>query len=209
MNNKNILLGIGGVIITFVLLFFAYKLTNTPVKTEFPEVNRIRSTDHVKWKKDSKNILIEYSDLQCPACKSYNSFLLELEKEATPNAALVFRHYPLYQIHPNAFNAAYAAEAASLQGKFWEMESILYEKQSDWASLQNPNEFFVSVAKDLELDEEQFSKDMSSKEVKERVQIDLVEAEKIGINSTPTFVLNGVLVNVATFEEFKEFLMSL
>lgn len=193
----------------FIFLFFAYKLTNVPQRVEYPEINEIRKTDHVKWNKESKNILVEYSDLQCPACRSFNSFLLELEKNATPNASLVFRHFPLYQIHPNAFAASYAAEAAGKQDKFWEMESALYEKQSEWSTSQNPTEYFVELAKELGLDVEQFEKDLGSQNVKDRVQIDLVEAEKIGVNSTPTFFLNGVKVNVSTLDEFKEQLMSL
>ncbi len=209
MNTKNILIGAGAIIGTFVILFFAYKLTNTPVVSDFSEVNVIKKTDNVKWKADSKNILVEYSDLQCPACKGFNSFLADLEKTATPNAALVFRHFPLYQIHPNAFMASYAAEAAGLQGKFWEMESALYDKQSEWSALPNPKEYFVKLAGSLELDIEKFTKDMDSQSVKDRVQADVSEAERIGINSTPTFILNGKKVEVATMDEFKQLIMSL
>lgn len=209
MNTKNILTGIAAIVGTFILLFVVYKFTNTPVRTEFPELNVLRKNDNAKWKKDSKNILVEYSDLQCPACKGFYDFLKDFEKTATPNASFVFRHYPLYQIHLNAFSAAYAAQAAAGQGKFWEMESALYEKQSEWSGLQNPKEYFVKTAAGLKLDTEKFKKDMDSEAVKQRVQENISEAEKAGFNSTPTFVLNGKKVDVKTFEEFKQLLLSL
>lgn len=209
MNNKNILIAVGSIIGTFLLLFVAYKFTNVPQATYFPELNKIRETDHVRWNPKSKNILIEYSDLQCPACRGFKDFLEEIEKTATPNAAFVFRHMPLYQIHPNAFNAAYAAEAASFQEKFWEMESSLYDKQTEWSGLPNPKDYFVKLAGELGMDEEQFKKDMESQKIKDLVQVDVAEAEKFGINSTPTFFLNGTKLNLSTMDEFKNLLLSL
>lgn len=210
MNTKNIVIGIGSFIALFVVLFFAYKLTNSAVPpTNYSQVNKIKTTDHVKWKADSKNILVEYSDLQCPACKGFYDFFKELEKTATPNAALVFRHFPLLSIHQNSFAAATAAEAASTQGKFWEMEKVLFEKQTEWSSLPNPNDYFVNLATSIKLDADKFQEDLVSQAVKDRVQQDLAEANSIGLNATPTFVLNGQKVEVSTMEEFKQLLLSL
>lgn len=209
MNTKNILIGIGSFLALFVVLFFAYKLTNSAPSIDYAQVNKIKATDHVKWKPDSKNILVEYSDLQCPACQGFYTFFKELEKTATPNAALVFRHFPLYNIHPNAFAAAYAAEAAANQGKFWGMEAALYEKQAEWSSLPNPNDYFLKLATNLQLDLPQFKRDAASQAVKDRVQADLSEGNEIGINATPTFILNGQKVEVATMEEFRQLLISL
>lgn len=209
MNNKNILIAVGAILGTFLLLFIAYKFTNVPQTTFFPELNKIREIDHVAWNPKSKNILVEYSDLQCPACRGFKDFLAELEKTATPNASLVFRHMPLYQIHPNAFNAAYAAEAAAVQGKFWEMESALYDKQGEWSGLPNPKDYFVKLAEELKMDGEQFRKDIDSQKIKDRVQTDVAEAEKFGVNSTPTFFLNGTKLNLSTMDEFRNLLLSL
>ncbi|MFZ6034715.1 MAG: DsbA family protein [Patescibacteria group bacterium] len=209
MNTKNIIIAVASILGTFILLFAVYKLTNTQTPTVFPEINSIRKDDNVKWKTDSKNIFIEYSDLQCPACRGFYEFFKDLEKTATPNAAFVFRHYPLYQTHPNAFAAAYAAESAKLQGKFWEMESALYEKQAEWSGLQNPKEYYIGLASKLKLDTAKFKQDFESQAVKDRVQVDLSEGEKIGVNATPTFFLNGKKVDFATMDEFKQFLLSL
>lgn len=215
MNTKNILIWIGGIAATFILLFFAYKLTAGPQKTEFPELNQVRKDDHVKWSKESKNILVEYSDIQCPACKGFYDVLKTFESSGsadfviTQKTTLVFRHYPLYQLHKNAFVAAYAAEAAGLQGKFWEMVDLQFSKQTQWSSLPDPTNFFVDLAKGLKLDVEKFKKDVASSEVKNKVQANLTEGESIGVNATPTFFLNGKRVNARSIDEFKNLLKSL
>ena len=109
----------------------------------------------------------------------------------------------------DAVIAAEAAEAAGAQGKFWEMESLLYEKQTEWSSLPNPNDYFLQLANNLKLDLPKFKEDVTSQQVKDRVQEDLSEASSIGLNSTPTFILNGQKVEVATMEEFRQLLLSL
>ena len=215
MTLKNILIWTGSIVVTFILLFFAYKLTNNPVKTDFQEINKIRASDQTKWSRENKNILIEYSDIQCPACKGFYDVLKTFEASSSPDFAitqkttLVFRHFPLYQIHKNAFSAGYSAEAAGNQNKFWEMVNILYDKQTEWSALSNPKDYFIKVAKSLKLDTEKFQKDIDSKEVKDKVQSDLTEGESVGVNSTPTFFLNGQKVDVNSFEEFKTKLKNL
>lgn len=217
MNQKNILIWSGSIIITFVLLFFVYKLVNsTPSQViEIKEINTVRKNDNVKWSKENKNILVEYSDLQCPACKTFHEILKSFEASTSPDfiitqkTTLVFRHFPLYSIHKNTYSAAYAAEAAGLQNKFWEMTDLLYEKQSEWNNLSNPKKYFLDLAKILKLDIKKFSQDIESKTVKDKVQANLNEAESIGLNATPTFFLNGRKVEVNTFDEFKNLLKSL
>lgn len=217
MNQKNILIWTVVIIATFFLLLFAYKLTNGSTKTDFSQINQVRENDHIRWRidKDSKNFLIEYSDIQCPACKNFHELLKTFEASSSPDFAitqkitLIYRHYPLYQIHKNSSNAAYAAEAAALQDKFWEMLDVLYDKQSEWSSLSDPKNYFINQAKSLKLDMEKFQKDIDSKQVKDKVQTDLTEAESIGVNSTPTFFINGKQVKVRSIDEFKQLLLSL
>jgi len=209
MNLKNILIAVGSIITTFVLLFIIYKFTNAPVRTEFPEINIVKTQDHKKWNLQSKNIIVEYSDYVCPACNSLHSFLNEMGKTATPDAQLVFRHFPLYQVHPVSFNAAYAAEAASIQDKFWEMSDLLFNNQAEWSKLAQPEPYFINLAKKLNLNLDKFKKDMISQAVKDRVQTDLSEGEKIGINSTPSFFLNGKRIEVNNIEELKTLLKNI
>ncbi|MBI5127022.1 thioredoxin domain-containing protein [Candidatus Roizmanbacteria bacterium] len=215
MNVKNILVGAGIVAFTFGLLFFIYQLVNKPIITEFPEAGQLRKEDHVTWSKNSKDLLVEYSDIQCPACKGFHDLFKSFEASTSPDFAitkkvtLVYRHFPLYQLHKNAFNAAYAAEAASLQGKFWEMADILFARQSQWSELTDPKDFFAGVAKELNLDLDKFKKDIDSQNVKDIVQLNLTEGEKIGVDATPTFFLNSKKVEVKSIDDFKKLLLSL
>jgi len=209
MNSKNILIWVGATILVFVVLFFVYQLTNVPVATYFPEMNKIGTLDHTKWNKNSKNILVEFTDFECPACRDRYLFLKDLEKTATPNAVFVSRNFPLYQVHTLAFKAAYAVEAAGIQGKYWEMEDELFQNQPQWSVLGDPNNYFIDLAKKLNLDIDKFKKDIDSKVVIDHVQADMAQGNGAGVNSTPTFFLNGKIVNVNTLAEFKQLLLSL
>jgi len=216
MRTRNLIAVLLSIFGVFALLLVVYYLTNTPKKTDFPEVNQILKTDHVKWAANSKNLLVEYSDFQCPACRNFEEFIKkEIEAsnsggfEITKKTAFIFRHFPLYTIHPNAFESAYAAEAAGLQGKFYEMADLLFSKQDQWTKSQNSKDEFVKLAASLGLDTKKFKKDMDSKEVKDKVEADLTSGEKANINATPTFFLNGKKIEPASLEEFKKLLISL
>ncbi len=210
MNAKNIIIGIVAFIIILGGLYFVYQAVNGPsTPPQNIDFNVVRPKDNVKWNTKSKNILIEYSDLQCPACLNFYDFFKSFEKTATPNATFVYRYFPLFQIHQNAFAAAYAAAAAADQGKFWPMEEALFDKQSEWADLQDPTSYFLNVAKKIGLNLEKFKSDMGSQAVKDRVQSDLSEGEAIGVNATPTFFLNGKQLTITNLDDFKKLLFSL
>lgn len=216
MNKNTIIISIVFVLGTFVLLFGVYKLINQPVQTDFPQAKQLKANDHTKWSSDKKNILIEYSDFQCPACKNAHNILKTIEAsgsadfEIAKKVTFVYRHFPLSQIHNKANVAAYAAEAAGKQGKFWEMTDVLFDNQQTWKESNNPQQKdFINYAKELGLDLEKFKRDIDSSEVKNKVAEDLKEAEQMGINSTPTFFLNGQKVNVNSFDEFKILLKNL
>jgi protein-disulfide isomerase len=216
MNKNTIIISIVSVLGTFLLLFGIYKLVNQPVITDFPQIKQLKADDHVKWSPEKKNLLIEYSDFQCPSCKNVHDILKSFEASSSPDFEITkkvsfsFRHFPLYQIHNKAYLAAYAAEAASKQGKFWEMTDLLFDTQNAWSTpLQPPDDYFISLATDLKLDIFQFKKDITSKDVKNRVAEDLSEAEQMGIDSTPTFFLNGKKIKVNSFDELKMMLKNL
>jgi len=209
----NILKIIATVTISFILLYLIYLLINKLTQTYFPEINVISRNDLIKWSPDKKNILVEYSDFQCPACKNFHDFLQEFESSSSANysitqkVTLVFRHFPLYQIHPTSMDAAYAAQAAALQGRFWEMDDQLFGKQDVWSTSPNPRQNFINMANEIKLDIEKFKSDMDSKVVKDKVQADLTSGNKAGINSTPTFFLNGNKIELTTLDEFKKLLL--
>ena len=216
MNKNTIIISVISVLGTFLLLFGVYKLINQPVVADFPQTKQLKTSDHIKWSPDKKNILVEYSDFQCPSCKSAHDFLKTVEAsgsadfDITKKVTFVYRYFPLYQIHDKAKISAYVAEAAGIQGKFWEMSDLLFDNQTSWSTSNDPqNEFFLKYATQLKLNIDQFKKDSDSTDVKNRVAEDLREAEQIGVNSTPTFFLNGQKVDVNSYDEFKSLLKSL
>lgn len=148
--------------------------------------------------------LIEYSDFQCPACKSYQPMVKRLIAERGDSVTFVYRHFPLATIHRNATVAAEAAEAAALQGKFWEMHDRLFDGQSSWDTDRNPELVFESYARDLGLDVDRFKSDLASSAVKDRVTRDVTSGNTANVQGTPTFFLNGArLDNARSYEDFR------
>ena len=141
--------------------------------------------------------LVEFSDLQCPACRDANPEVKSLVAQFPDKIRLIYRHYPLLSIHPNSLAAAYASEAAAEQGKFWEFHDLLFERQDQWAKQRDPQDFFVTVAKELQLNEEQFRADQKKDSVRARVDRDLRLAEQYKLPGTPTFYLNGQKMDFA------------
>jgi protein-disulfide isomerase len=164
----------------------------------------VHPADHVKGNASSTVILMEYSDFQCPACRSYYPMLRELTESYGDRIAFVYRHFPLKQIHINADPAAWAAEAAGMQGKFWEMHNLLFEKQGEWEKSSDLRERFSEYAALVGIDRQKFLDDLNSKQVKDIVNSQRAGAIKNGFNSTPTFILNGVQIenpqSVAAFK---------
>jgi protein-disulfide isomerase len=150
-------------------------------------------SDNVFGKKDSKVVLIEYGDYQCPGCGAMYQPIKELTTKYKDKIAFIFREFPLTNIHQNALAAATAAEAAGRQGKYYEMHDLLYENQDSWkdAPLDKREAVFVNYAKMLGLDENKFKTDLSSKDISDKIARDRSAGNKIGAESTPTFVING------------------
>lgn len=135
-------------------------------------------------------ILEEFSDFQCPACAAYAPAVAEISKNFATDVAVVYRHLPLRSIHPHADKAARAAEAAGMQGKFWEMHDLLFAKQAEW-SATGSQENFLAYAETIGLDQEKFLLDWAGANVKAAVSRDESLARAKNLSSTPTFVING------------------
>jgi protein-disulfide isomerase len=147
--------------------------------------------DWVKGNPDAEVVIVEYADLQCPACKLYSSVMSDLAVKYASEAAFVYRHFPLKQIHLQAVTAAHAAEAAGLQGKFWEMHDKLFETQELWSNNRGAKNMFADYAGELGLDVERFKRDMNSKEVRAKVEAHYLNGLENRLNSTPSFFING------------------
>jgi protein-disulfide isomerase len=167
----------------------------------------IAAGDWTRGPKDAKVTLIEYGDFQCPACATYET-LVKSVLEAYPNdVVFVFRNFPIYTKHPNGGISAQAAEAAGLQGKYWEMHDILYEKQQEWSYVATNRvvaDKFDSYARTIGLDLDKFHQDMNSDQVLKKIKGDVDNANSIGVGSTPSFYVNlKPIQSPASLEEFK------
>lgn len=206
MDKNKIFLGSIAVIGIFVFLIAAYYATNKPkeVKT-FEALKKVEATDNTTWSKSKKHVLIEYGDMQCPACKAFHDSLKEIEKDknVTNNITLVYRHFPLVNVHQFAMEAAIAVEAAGQQGKFFEMSDLMYDNQEEWSKQKTVSETFRKYAEQLKLDMEKYDAAIKSDKTRAAVIDDQTSGNTYEVNSTPTFFLDGEKLDVATFDEFK------
>jgi protein-disulfide isomerase len=147
--------------------------------------------DHIVGKIDWPLIVVEYGDFQCPHCREASRVMDQMVKEFSGRVALVYRHFPLRNLHPQAELAAWASEAADQQGKFWPMHAALFANQTD-LTLGN----ILDLAGDLRLDVEKFKKDLDRDDLRQRVQADFSSGVRSGVNQTPTIFLNNERLDV-------------
>jgi protein-disulfide isomerase len=150
-------------------------------------------------------ILVEYSDFQCPACGMYYPLVKQLKAEFGDKLKVVYKHFPLQQIHKNANLAARASEAALNQNKFWEMHNILFEKQKEWSESGQALSLFTAYAMELGLEKERFLDDIDRSSLYDKVNSDYQEGIRLKVSGTPTFFLNGEkITNPRGYDEFKK-----
>ena len=142
--------------------------------------------DHARGPATAPVTLVMYGDYQCPYTALSNRFVAELREELGERLRLVYRHFPLSDVHPDAERAAEAAEAAAAQGRFWEMHDALFEKQ---ASLRERD--LVRYAAGLGLDRDRFSQALARHAHAERVAKDAESGRESGVHGTPAFFING------------------
>lgn len=194
---------IGGVVIVFIGLMIWGVNSSSSINPPF-EVGAIHPLDNVQGNASSSVIIVEYSDFECPACRSYSGVVKQLMVEFETKVAFVYRNFPLTEIHANAELAARAAEASGKQDKFWEMHDLLFEKQDEWANATNPEPLFESYSKLLGISVDQFKIDIGSKEVRDFVRAQRVNALKLGLQGTPTFFINGKQIkNPSSVDAFR------
>lgn len=206
LNHKNILLSMSLFTVTLLLLFFAWKTSSKPQITQKVNI-QIAKKDWVKGAKSPEVTLVEYSDFQCPACGAYYPLVKKVNEKYKEKIRFVYRHFPLAQ-HKNALLAAQIAEAAGLQNKFWQMHDMLFENQAEWSESNNVDDIFEKYAKSLKLDVAKFRKDLSNESLKKKIDDDRQSGLSYGVNSTPTFYLNGVKLDPPpqNMEEFDKLL---
>lgn len=202
--NSTVWLVIGIIALVGVVLFFASMSRAPQASSTFPSV---RADDHVKGATSSPVVLVEYLDFECEGCGAYYPVVKQLEAEFGDRVTFVARYFPLPS-HRNSIPAALAAEAAGKQGKFWEMHDLMFENQKNWGEKQiETPEVFEGFAEQLGLDMVKFRSDVASPETRARVERDISEAKALGVNSTPSFFLNGErLRNPGSYEAMRSLL---
>ncbi|MDP1709639.1 MAG: DsbA family protein, partial [Candidatus Komeilibacteria bacterium] len=160
----------------------------------------ITKKDHVRGDFKAPITLVEYSDFECPFCERHYPTLKKILSDYAGQVRLVYKHFPLTNIHPNAQKAAEASECADEQGKFWEYHDKLFENQPQGYS---PDKF-KQWAKDLNLNAAKFNDCLDSGKTTAKVQADATDGQGRGVQGTPATFVNGQLVSGAVpYEEFQ------
>lgn len=181
-------------VLVFVGIFaFTGNKADTPGKNSS---GASKPTKHVQGKGKSGVKLVEYGDYQCPYCGAAYGPVKQAVADLDDQIYFQFRNFPLTGLHPNAFAAARAAEAAAMQGKFWEMHDALYESQSQWESSNGPSSFFSGLAKEIGLDADRFKQDYASSKVNDLINADKAKGDKLKVEGTPAFFIGGKKVDL-------------
>lgn len=205
MNTKRLLTWLSFIVVIGLIIWGLVAASNKAKKEEanLAPVDQVTEADWISSTTTVPVTVIEYGDFQCPACAAYYPLVERLLRENSTQVRLVFRHFPLTQ-HPNAVPAAKASEAAGRQGKFWEMYRQLYDTQTEWETVSNAPQVFVTYAQKLGLDMTKYAADVADPLVEEKINTSVKSGLKAGINSTPTFYVNGKkIANPKSYEEFK------
>lgn len=142
--------------------------------------------DHVKGPRDATVTLVQYGDFDCPSCGDAYAMLNRVQDQLGTQLRIVFRHFPLTEMHPYAEKAAEAAEAAGEQGTFWRMHDLLYENQEDLS-----HQALVEYADRLDLDVDRFEREIEEGVHEERIERDVTSGVNSGVDGTPTFFIDG------------------
>jgi protein-disulfide isomerase len=145
----------------------------------------VNSEDHRQGQEAAECVLVEYGDYECPTCGEAYPIVKRLQKHFGKRLLLVFRNFPLSQMHPHAESAAETAEFAGSNDKFWEMHDLLFENQDHLE-----DSLFVELTQELHLVPAKLQDALENKVFQPRVQTDFAGGVRSGVNGTPTFFLN-------------------
>jgi protein-disulfide isomerase len=158
----------------------------------------VSERDHSAGPADAPVTLVEYGDYECPYCGMAHPILKAAQRKLGDKLRLIFRNFPLREIHPHAQHAAEAAESAAVQGKFWEMHDTIFEHQH---ALED--EDLLRYARSLGLDAERIANDLANETYVKRVRDDFRSGVRSGVNGTPTFFINGERYNGPWADEIR------
>ena len=187
-----------GVIVIVILVFVGIFMLTSSNKsgTSSSKSSSSALSQHIEGKGQDHVTLVEYGDYECPYCGTYFPIVKQVQAEFNNQIFFQFRNFPLVNIHQNAFASARAAEAAGLQNKFWEMHDALYETQTQWSQSSDPSSYFKQIAQQLGLNTTQFEADYASSKVNDTINADTAAGNKLNVQGTPTFFLDGKQIQV-------------
>lgn len=140
--------------------------------------------------------LEEFADFQCPTCAATHPKIQEIRAAYGDRVRIIFREFPLnIPAHDKAYDAAVAAEAAGMQGKFWEMQNLLFTNQQTWEHASDYRKIFADYAQKIGLDVDKFTTDMAGLPAKKRVDDDKERGNSLNVNGTPSIFVNGRMLN--------------
>ena len=196
------------IIVVIIVAFAGFLVINRKDDTaSTSEQIAASASDHARGQGLKGVTLVEYADFQCPACGGFYPLIKGLEEKYGDDIKVVFKNFPLDTIHPNARATHRAAEAAGKQGKFFEMHDLLYQNQVSWSSSTNIRAVVEDYATQLGLNMDQFKADFVDESINAVINADIAEGKDKGVNSTPTFFLNGTRLNnedIRTLEQFSK-----
>jgi protein-disulfide isomerase len=186
-NEARILLLIGIPIVVAGIVLAA--LYNRGQSTSVDDTRLIRLDSPTLGAADAEVTIVEFLDPECESCRAAFPFVKQILQDYEGRVRLVVRYFPL---HNNSVLAAAATEAAGAQGMYWEMQEMLFTRQSEWGEQRTPQtDLFISYATELGLNIEQFTADLQNPDYLARIERDQADGEALGVTGTPTFFING------------------
>lgn len=207
---KNLPLLIGTLVVTAALVFgivFIFSKDTASEQEPVAQAELLTDTPHIKGPEEALVTIVEFSDFQCPACKSVEVLIDEVLMKYPEQVRLVYRQFPLNSIHPNAQLAAQASEVAAEEGKFWEYHDILFRAQGEWSQLEDKEKYLEQLsnyAEELGIDKATFLERIESDHIKSLVTQDLVAGGKLNIQGTPTLYVNGQISPASQLSQIVE-----
>ena len=193
------------IIVVIMALVGIFALTGKNATNSGTSSSSAQPTSHIVGQGTKGVTLVEYGDYECPYCGQYAPTVKAVQAKYGDAIRIQFRNFPLVNSHQNAFAAARAAEAAGLQGKFWEMHDALYANQGQWSNSRSPSQIFNQYATQLKLDMTKFKQDYASIKVNDMINADTAAGTKLNVQGTPAYYLDGKPIQVAnTLDAFSK-----
>jgi len=202
-SSKMIIFALGAIIF---LAFFGFIIFSIKKNKDKPIV--LSSAGYSRGNPAAKVTLVEFGDLQCPACRAYEPFVRNALHDYDGKVKLLYKNFPLLTVHPNANLAAKVAVAAGEQGKFFLMHDWLYDNQDSWAELSanDARAKMIEAAKVMGISTDKLQIDIDSKATTDKISVTENEGGVVGVSGTPTFYLNNERMDPMpqNYDEFKK-----